>query len=276
MRRDARVDELERTIADPQWRAALHVEVIGRSIRHVRSTGSTNDDLKILATTGAAEGLVLSTDQQTAGRGRRGRSWEAPPGTSLLVSALLRPWWLPPGDSFYLTMLAAVACAEAIEEAVGLHVDLKWPNDLQIAGLKLGGILIESEIGDGTLRWTIAGMGINVNWDPSSVPELAGAATSLASMTGAPVERAALLQRLLNHLDARYLRLRTGARTELLADWRRRLTTLGRTVRAEHAGTIIEGVAEDVTGSGALIVRDLDGIQHRLTSGEVTVRLRPD
>lgn len=272
----ARVDELEQAVADPRWRANLQTEVIGHSIRHIHRTGSTNDDLKVQASAGAAEGLVLSTDEQLAGRGRRGRRWEAPPGTSLLVSVLLRPWWLPPEDSFYLTMLVAVACAEALEEELGICIELKWPNDLQIAGRKLGGILIENEISEGALRWAVAGMGLNVNWDPTSLPELTATATSLARATGRPVARAALLQRLLHRLDTRYLRLRAGARTELLTAWRRRLATLGNPVRVEQRGVIIEGLAEDVTATGALIVRDETGVRHQFSSGEVTVRLRPD
>ena len=117
------------------------------------------------------------------------------------------------------------------------------------------------------------GLGINVNWDPRSVPELEAVATSLLAVAGQPIDRTILLRHLLQHLDVRYHHLRAGARTELFHDWRRRLTTLGRPVRAERRGTMIEGIAEDVTTQGALLVCDKTGTRHELMSGEVTVRV---
>ena len=256
----------------PEAISTLETRTIGQPFRHVQRTGSTNDDLKQAARDGAPEGLVLSADEQTQGRGRRGRSWRAPPGSSLLVSALLRPTWLPPADAFYLTILATVACAEAIARVADVPVELKWPNDLEAAGLKLGGILVETEIAGGTIRWAVAGMGINVNWDPASVPELATTATSLASVAGRPISRAELLRTLILGLDDRYTRLRAGAKTELFEAWRARLTTLGRGVRVERAGRTFDGIAEEVTARGALIVRDRTGGRHELAAGEVTIR----
>ncbi len=254
--------------------APLGTGIIGRSFSHVARTGSTNDDLKAQARAGAPEGLVLSADEQTSGRGRRGRSWSAPAGSSLLLSVLLRPVWLLPEASFCLTIMAAVACAEAVEAVAPVRVGLKWPNDLEIDGLKSGGILIETEITAGDMQWAIAGIGININWDPASLPELALSATSLARAAGGPVSRLELLRAIIARLDERYARLRVGAQTELFEAWKARLTSLGRSVHVEHAGHAFDGHTEDVTASGALIVRDLDGTQHELTAGDVTVRPR--
>src|SRR5687768_132907 len=120
----------------------LQTELVGAELRFLKSTGSTNDLLKAAARAGAAEGLVLVADEQIAGRGRRGRSWTAPPGSSLLLSVLLRPGWLPAADTFLLTMLAAVSAAEALQAESGVAVELKWPNDLHVDGRKLGGILL--------------------------------------------------------------------------------------------------------------------------------------
>ena len=265
-------DDLAEQAQSGALHTALTTGVIGREIRHVAQTGSTNEDLKALARTGAAEGLLLSADEQTQGRGRRGRTWSAPPGSSLLTSTLLRPTWLPPSEGFYLTMLAAVAGAEAVEEATALRVDLKWPNDLEIAGRKLGGILVEAEITSGQLAWAVVGIGLNVNWDPATDGELAATATSLAMALGAPVSRVHLLRHLIARLDDRYTRLRSGQRQRLFDDWRSRLATVGQPVRAETAGTLVEGVAEGVTTSGALVVRDAAGAEHELTAGDVTVR----
>ncbi len=263
--------------------------MVGREIRHVASTGSTNDDLRRYAQAGAAEGLVLSTDEQTQGRGRRGRVWLAPPASSILASMLLRPAWLPPSEAFYLTMLTGVAVAEAVEEVVAplvatntntatakarSLVGLKWPNDLQAGGLKFGGILAETELAGEEIMWAIIGIGLNVNWSPASVPELAGIATSLSDVAGGPVPRSELFAALLRRVDNWYARLRLGARWELFDTWRWRLSMLGREVRVEVVGQMIEGVAEDVTAAGALVVRDSTGRRHELSAGEVTVRNR--
>ena len=262
-------------LACDQLRAALGTAIIGRELRHLPSTGSTNDDLRLLAQGGAREGLVLSTDQQVKGRGRRGRVWHAPPATSILVSTLLRPSWLRAADAFYLTMLAGVAAAEAAEEiAAPITIELKWPNDLQVAGLKLGGILVETELSGGRINWAIVGIGVNCNWNPASVPELAGIATSLADAAGRPISRTDLFTALLRRLDTWYTRLNIGARTALWEAWRSRLAMLGRPVRAEVAGKVLEGIAEDVTDSGALIVRDAEGRRHELAAGEITIRNR--
>jgi BirA family biotin operon repressor/biotin-[acetyl-CoA-carboxylase] ligase len=267
-------DDLEVELGTGGSLASLRTRVVGHTLRHVPGTGSTNDDLKAAARAGAAEGLVLSTDEQTAGRGRHDRRWEAPARTSLLISVLLRPTWLVAADGFYLTMLAAVACAEAIEQVIATTVDLKWPNDLQIDGLKIGGILVEAELLGGTIRWAVVGIGLNANWDPTTIPYLATTATSLSTIAGRPISRARLLQALLERIDVHYTRLEAGARAPLAAAWRQRLVTLGRWVQAERAGRSITGIAEEVTPTGALIIRDDTGMRHELTSGEVTLQAR--
>ncbi|MBV9790934.1 MAG: biotin--[acetyl-CoA-carboxylase] ligase [Chloroflexi bacterium] len=250
----------------------LDVRVVGKQLQFFSSVGSTNDLLKEQARLGAAEGLVFVTDEQVAGRGRRGRSWTAPAGTSLLVSMLLHPGWLPAGDAFLITILAAVAAAEAIESVTALDVDLKWPNDLQIEGRKLGGILVETEMSEAQLRWVVIGCGINVNWSPRAIPELAEIATSLSDELGRPIDRREVLRALLTRLDQRYDQLRQGARSALFDAWRSRLRTLGQSVRAETPSGPIFGVAHDVTLDGGLILRDDQGRQHIVMAGEVSIR----
>ncbi len=249
----------------------LATTAIGHPIRFFPSVGSTNDLLKTEARAGAAEGLVFVTDEQVAGRGRRGRSWTAPAGTSLLVSVLLRPTWLPPTNAFILTSLAAVAAAEALE-TTGLTIKLKWPNDLQVAGRKLGGILVETEMANDQLHWVVVGCGINVNWDPSVVPELATTATSMSAELGQQVPRQPLLLALLQSFDRHYIALRHGAGSALFDAWRSRLTTIGQPVLADTPQGSLLGVAEDVTQDGALIIRDNQGQQHLVTAGDVSIR----
>jgi BirA family transcriptional regulator, biotin operon repressor / biotin---[acetyl-CoA-carboxylase] ligase len=250
----------------------LRNTTIGSRWRHVATTGSTNDDLKMLARSGAAEGTVLSADEQTGGRGRRGRTWNAPAGSSLLLSVLLRPTSMPADESAALTMLAAVACAEAIEAATPLKVTLKWPNDLLVGGRKVGGILLETELARSALVWAVIGMGININWNPADDPALAANATSLATALGHPVGRAEILFAVLQHLDARYARLRAGGQEELWTAWRGRLGMLGQPVVVEEAGQTTYGVAEDVTRDGALVLRTENGRTWRITAGDVSVR----
>lgn len=250
----------------------LATNMVGQAVRFFPSVGSTNDLLKDQARAGAAEGLVFVADEQVAGRGRRGRSWTAPAGTSLLVSMLLRPTWLPPQDAFLLTMLAAVAAAEALE-TTGPRIDLKWPNDLQIGGRKLGGILVETEISEDRLAWAVIGCGINVNWRPAVIPEIAGTATSLSEQLGYQISRRQLLHALLTTLDIRYADLRRGAKSALVGAWRQRLTTLGQQVRAETPRGILHGLAQDVTADGGLVICDNMGRRHIVTAGDVTVRL---
>lgn len=249
----------------------LGTAIVGRAVRFLPSVGSTNDVLKDAARAGAAEGLVIVADEQVAGRGRRGRRWSAPAGTSLLVSILLRPSWLPARDGFLLTILAAVAAAEALETS-GVTIDLKWPNDLQIGGRKLGGILVETEIVDSRLSWAIIGCGININWNLNTIPELAASATSLSTERGHTIPRRPPLQALLTHLDQRYAALRRGARSALFAAWRGRLCTLGQAIRAETPQGTILGLAVDVTPQGALVIRDDQGQQHVVTAGDVSIR----
>jgi BirA family biotin operon repressor/biotin-[acetyl-CoA-carboxylase] ligase len=235
-------------------------------VRWFDEVGSTNADLLALAAEGAAEGLVLVADHQTAGRGRLDRTWEALPGSSLLVSVLLRPR-LHPDETFLLTNAAAVAAVDACQETAGVRPGVKWPNDLVVVagdrhrGRKLGGILAEARMANGRVEAVVVGMGLNVNWPPDLPPELADVAAALNHVVGHEVDREDLLVAWLRHLDARLAAL-DGAegRTELDADLRRASATLGRSVRVElPGGRIVEGDAVDLTPGGHLLVAPADG-----------------
>ncbi len=246
---------------------------LGHTVRWSASTGSTNDDLKALARAGAAEGLVLVTDEQLAGRGRRGRSWSAPAGSSLLQSVLLRPTWLAPESSFLLTMLAAVAAAEALT-AAGATIELKWPNDLEADGKKLGGILVEAELSEQRIGWAVLGLGLNINGQPSGDPEITARATSLAALTDQRHDRAALFAALIRRLDEWYGRVRQGEQSALRAAWERRLSTLGQAIQAETAQGPLLGEAVAVAADGGLVVRTAAGVEHTLHAADVSVRRR--
>ena len=261
------------------WRAiesALCGQTIGQRIVYRASTGSTNDDAKALAAAGEPEGTVILADEQTAGRGRAGKSrWITPAATSIAASILLRPS-LAPDRLGLLAMIAGLAAVAAVRQTTGLDVSLKWPNDVLAGDRKVGGILVESGLGASGIAFAVIGIGLNGNLraaDLGSLPDAAVGPTTLFEATGRSIEREALLIALLQALDARYAQLIAGGSTTLLRDYRAALSTLGQPVTVTGAGTTTHGTAEDVTDSGALILRLPNGSRCELAYGEVTVRL---
>ncbi len=254
--------------------------VVGRTVLHYNAVGSTNNLVKEYARANHPEGLVIMADEQLAGRGRLGRGWTAPPGSSLLMSLLLRPTWLSPHDAFLLTMLAGVALCEAVEQVAPITAALKWPNDLLLpvpqpdgstAHRKAAGILSEIEMKNEQIRWMVVGMGVNVSWSPHGMVDgrdLAQSATSV-SAAGQYVDRMTLLQLLLERLDMHYAALWHGQREKLFSLWHARLATLGSRVTVRLPAGELVGMAEDVEPSGALRVRDDSGKQHVVMAGEV-------
>jgi len=211
-------------------------------VRWFDSLDSTNRYVLDEARRGAPEGLVAVADFQTAGRGRRGRGWVAPPGASLLVSVLLRPS-LAPERTPLVSMACAVAMAEAITRVAGFAPGVKWPNDLVARDRKLAGILAER---DGEA--VVVGAGVNVEWQEFP-PELADVATACNLEAGRAVDRRALLDAFLAELDARYADL-----DAVTAEYRSRLATLGRRVRVERSSDALVGHAVGVGDAGQLLV----------------------
>lgn len=251
--------------------AAVGDGSFGRPVYYWPTVGSTNDELKRLAEAGAPEGTLAITDEQLAGRGRLERAWLAPPRSSLLMSLLFRPTFLPPTRMHQLTMLCALAAADAVTAVTGLPVDLKWPNDLQHRGKKLAGLLTELGF-DADLRpaWAVVGVGLNVNFDPSDLAGLAETATSLSQALGHPVPRLPLLAAYLANVAARYAALRRGQGAE--REWAARLATLGQAVTLSTPDGDFDGVAESVDETGALQLRCPDGRRRRFLAGDVTLR----
>lgn len=231
-------------------------------VRWVDETDSTNADAHVLARAGEPEGVVLVADHQLAGRGRLGRTWQAPPRSSLLTTVLLRP----PAESVDLVMIAvATAMAEAVRTVTSVEARLKWPNDLVVDDRKLAGVLAESEWLDGQPAVCV-GIGVNCNW-PDDVPaELAGTLVALNHLTGSDVDREELLVAFLRALEARYAELDRGA---LVQEWRARSATLGRRVRVEVGDETFEGLAADITTHGHLVVASDDGTTRDVTIGDV-------
>lgn len=230
-------------------------------VRRFAEIDSTNRYLLDEARVGAGAGLVVVADHQTAGRGRFDRRWVAPPGSSLLVSVLLRPV-AASVDAQSAVMAAALALAGAVEEVAGLAPALKWPNDLVVGERKLAGLLAERQ-GDAL----VVGLGCNVSWE-SFPGDLALSATACNLEVGRPVDRDALLDEFLARLDDELNRL-----DDVATRYRARLATLGRRVRVSTPRGDVDGHAVDLTGDGALVVRGADGTEHAISAGDV-VHLR--
>ncbi len=252
----------------------LSTAFIGRQVVYYPSTGSTNDEAKRLAGEGAAEGTLVIADRQTAGKGRLGRQWLAPPGTSLLLSLVFRPA-LSPAQAQRLTMICSLAAVEAIAGVTGLPAAVKWPNDVVLGNRKAGGILTELGISGQRLEYAVVGMGLNVNVDFAAASEpalaaLSATATSLRQELGREVSRLELLWALLEGIEARYLRLRAGWLPH--EEWAAHLATIGREVRVSTPQEQVDGRAEGVDADGALLLRTPDGSLRRILAGDVTLR----
>lgn len=247
-------------------RARLGTTCIGRELLSFASVTSTMDVVRQRAEAGAPEGLVVTADEQTAGRGRFGRVWVAPPAANLSVSILLRPSL---EVMRRLGIVAPLAVADAVREVSGLDVRFKWPNDVRVGERKLCGILIEGGLIGERPAWAIVGIGLNVNLDTARYPEIADIATSIARETGHSVSREDTLAALLNAFEARY---DCDDRESLRGEWRSRLDTLGREITVTFGNRTEHGTAEDVDAEGALLLRRSDGTLLALPAGEVSLR----
>ncbi len=246
----------------------LRTKLIGQSILYYPEATSTMDVAKQAVREGAKEGVVVIAERQTAGRGRLGRAWLAPPESSILLSIILYPTLeqLP-----QLNMVASLAVAQSIGKVTELKPVIKWPNDVLIQGKKVCGILIESDVQGEAVNFAIVGIGINVNLDPSSLPEVSETASSLGTLVGREVSRLELLQALLGEFEALYSALRRGQPVDEL--WRRRLDTLGKEVTVKCGAEVMEGLAESADERGNLLLRCPDGRLLTIAASEVTLRV---
>jgi BirA family biotin operon repressor/biotin-[acetyl-CoA-carboxylase] ligase len=256
-------------------------------------TGSTNADAADAARTGAAEGLVVVAERQTAGRGRLGRTWSSPPRAGLTTSLLLRPGrpdaargWSPVSSGRYgwLPLLAGLALAEAVDRLTELDTELKWPNDLLVHGRKCAGILAEVVPTGGSAEppAVVVGIGLNVTLRldelPAPVPGPGGTsglpATSLALAGAAATDRDPLLRALLRSLAAWYVRWRDAAgdaeASGLRGAYTQRCASLGRSVRALLPdGAELAGTATAVDGDGRLMLRTAAGAEQAVAAGDI-------
>jgi BirA family biotin operon repressor/biotin-[acetyl-CoA-carboxylase] ligase len=242
---------------------------LGKTIRHLVETGSTNDVARQLAEQGASEGMLVLAEAQTQGRGRLGRSWLSEPSAGIYASILLRPT-LAPRDAAVLTLVAAVAGSEAIEQACRLRADIKWPNDLLLSGRKCCGVLSEMQTERDEVRYVILGIGINVNH--SVLPrELSGSATSLRIEGRQIYSRVALLCEFLQRFELLYHDLQQGKRSMVLQRWVDRSSfAFERQVTVDlGSGKKLEGTTAGLSELGNLRVKLADGRLEEVMSGDI-------
>ena len=265
---DADILPPERRLQVPQVEAALRTQAIGRDLHYLRVTDSTMLDARRLAEADCPHGATVIADEQTAGRGTKGRSWVSPPGQSIHTTLIVRP---SPEQMKRLSIVTPVAVALAVEQTTGLSPRIKWPNDVELERRKFGGILIEGEWRAAGPAYALIGIGVNVNFDPAPhAAQIDRPATSLMIELGRELPREPVFAALLNAFEASYDQAESS---EVFEAWRSRLDTLGRSVQIIAGDRLqVEGVAEDVTPEGALLVRDAAGALHPIVAGEVSLR----
>jgi BirA family transcriptional regulator, biotin operon repressor / biotin---[acetyl-CoA-carboxylase] ligase len=245
--------------------------VIGRDIQVFRETGSTNDVVDRLARDGAREGVVVFAQSQSKGRGRRGRKWVSPAGKGLWFSVLLRPN-LHPQEVTRLTICSATALRRAIEQQTGLRAEIKWPNDILVAGKKLAGILTELHAELDRVSYLVLGIGVDVNVSPADLPlDVRKSATSLKALLGRQVSLADLAVRILRELDRDYARLNAGEFVAVAEEWEHYCTTIGRRVSLQVGERKLRGRAEALGEDGALLLRTDHGHLERVVGGDVVL-----
>ncbi len=243
----------------------LLAKVLTRPFRYRDQVDSTNDAAKEWLVDGAPEGAVVIAGEQTRGRGRHGRSWHTPPGAALALSLILKP---PEAFLPRLNMAAALSVYDVAREYGCRDIGIKWPNDVQVSGRKLSGILVEAIWEGDQLVGAVVGIGVNVRIDFRE-SALGDTAISLEDVVKRRLDRVQLTSNLLGRIDHWYREIETGSVQKV---WRARLSTLNQAVVVNN----IAGVAFNVTSDGALLIRDAKGRVHQTAAGELVVSSREE
>ena len=234
-------------------------------------TDSTNTQAKLLAKNGAPQGTVLVAGNQTAGRGRMGRTFQSPDGQGVYLSVILHPG-CSPTELMHLTCAVGAAMVNAVEAACGLRPQIKWINDLVVEGKKLGGILTELSFAKGCVDYAVVGVGINCLQTQEAFPEeIADIATSLSMVCRKPVQPEKLAAAMIEALWKMEKTLLTD-KARWMADYKAGCVTLGKDIQVLRDGQVQPGRALDVDADGGLVVRYADGSVETVASGEVSVR----
>ena len=258
-------------LSEAELLSCLKTEWAGGRTVYFDATDSTNIQARRLAEAHAPHGTLVVSDRQDGGKGRRGRSWASPSGVGIWMSLILRPE-IAPSSASMLTLAAALAVREGIQEETGLSPLIKWPNDLVLNGKKICGILTEMSTELMEIQYVITGIGINVN-QREFPSEIRDTATSLSLEAGRCFRRSSLIAAILKAFEKDYAAfLKTGDLSLLLEEYNACLVNRGKEVCILDPSGEYRAVAEGIDESGSLLVTLPDGTRREIISGEVSVR----
>lgn len=249
----------------------LQTDWAGRNLIYLKETDSTNLRAMKLGTEGAEHGTLILTEEQSQGKGRRGRSWASPAGKNIYMSLLLRPVF-PAMQAPMLTLLMAYSVAEALRESEKIDVQIKWPNDLVLNKKKICGILTEMSMKEMEISYVVIGIGINVNMEEFP-KELEKSATSLRIETERELCREALIACIMNKFEQNYKKFcEAGDLSPILDGYNQMLVNIGKEVRILEPGNEYNAKAHGIDRLGELQVEREDGRHESIFAGEVSVR----
>lgn len=244
----------------------LGTKIFGqKTILSYASLDSTNTNCFKLGEEGVPEGALVLAEHQKKGRGRLGRQWVSPKEKNVLISILLRPI-LSPAQVPKITLIAATSLARVIHKLYSIKVGIKWPNDILCQEKKLCGILTEMSAESDRVNFVVLGIGINVNAQKEELPP---EGIALSTILGKSVSRVEFLREFLKELEKDYLRLKSGNFKTVIDDWEKYSATSGKRVRVDLLGKKIEGSAMGIDEEGALWIRRDNGLQEKITAGDV-------
>lgn len=266
-----RLIESPDVITEAELESLMETTWAGKQVAYMEETDSTNTQAKALGEKGAVHGTLVVADRQNAGKGRRGRTWTSPQGTSIYMSILLRPE-IVPAKAPMLTLVMALSAVEGIAKVLEVEAGIKWPNDVVANGKKICGILTEMSTEIDFINYVVVGIGVNSN-EENFPDELKEKATSLRLICGHPVKRSALIAGIMKQFERNYNQfVKDGNLCNMKNAYNRVLVNCKKQVRVLEPGHEYEAFAEGITDTGELIVRKDDGEECNIFAGEVSVR----
>jgi len=266
-----KIIKMPEKISANEIRIGLETETLGQVIHHYESVESTQTIAQQLATQGAVEGTLVVAEEQVGGRGRMARVWHSPKETGIWMSLILKPK-IPIQQTPQLTLLAAVAIVQAIEEVTGLSPTIKWPNDILMNGKKIVGILTELQAEPDHVHSVIIGIGINVNQDLNHFPEhLQSIATSLKLEKGEPIVRAHIIQKFLTSFEKLYHQYLIHGFKPIKLLWESYSISLNKQITARTLSGTLTGRALGISDEGVLLLETEDGKIERIYSADIEI-----
>ena len=266
-----RITSFPDVVSAEEVESLLDTEWAGRTVKYFRTVDSTNNAAKRLAEEGAAHGTLVIAEEQTGGKGRRGRAWTTAPGEAVAMTLIIRPS-MPPEKASMLTLVMGMAVTAACQEIAGARAQIKWPNDVTVGGKKVCGILTEMSAELHAIHYLVIGAGINVNIE--EIPEeINQVAASLSIEAGRKLNRAKVICACMKHFERYYEKfLETEDMSLMREQYNAMLANMNREVRVLEPGNEYNGIARGINDKGELLVEREDGRVSNVFAGEVSVR----